>query len=68
MKAKNIVVTKVQKKISKKMGIHFKSLNSHLKNTVSIPQALVVAGRHAPTAHYLCVCKFSDHLGFGAFR
>ncbi|KAK2836173.1 hypothetical protein Q7C36_014042 [Tachysurus vachellii] len=36
--AKNIVVTEVQKKISKKMGIHFKSLNSHLKNTDYSPE------------------------------
>ncbi|XP_058233516.1 interferon a3-like [Hemibagrus wyckioides] len=31
--AKNLVATEVQKKISKKMEMHFKSLISHLKNT-----------------------------------
>lgn len=58
LKAKNIVATEVQKKISKKMEIHFKSLVSGLKNTVSFLELLIL-DRNRRVPQPVCV-SFPD--------
>lgn len=53
LKAKNIIATEAQKKISKKIEMHFRSLVSHLKTTVSFLQLLILSRtRRVPQ----CVC------------
>ncbi|XP_053084206.1 uncharacterized protein LOC117595866 isoform X2 [Pangasianodon hypophthalmus] len=43
---KNILATNVQKRISKKMDLHFRSLVSRLKSTVRIPEELWCGLQH----------------------